>query len=102
VAKNYVAARKAAGLPDDLVLYSARHSFATDLRDRTGNLILVQKVLGHESPHTTQRYVHPELKGSPRWLISATANTQNATANTQNRYGTVYGTVRGRSSEEPG
>jgi site-specific recombinase XerD len=50
-------------LPDSLVLYSARHSFATDLLDRTGNLILVQKVLGHESSHTTGRYVHPQLKG---------------------------------------
>ena len=63
VAKEFTNTRTAAGLPEDLVLYSARHSFATDLLDRTGNLILVQKVLGHESPHTTQRYVHPELKG---------------------------------------
>lgn len=50
-------------VPDNLVLYSARHSFATDMLDRTGNLILAQKLLGHESPTTTARYVHPELKG---------------------------------------
>jgi site-specific recombinase XerD len=63
VAKDFTTTRAAAGLPDSLVLYSARHSFATDLLDRTGNLILVQKVLGHESPSTTARYCHPELKG---------------------------------------
>ena len=33
-------------LPKELVLYSARHSFATDLLDRTGNLKLVVDVLG--------------------------------------------------------
>ena len=42
---------------------SARHSFATDMPDRTGNLALVQRIMGHESIMTTQRYPHPELKG---------------------------------------
>lgn len=55
-------ARKAAKLPKELVLYSARHSFATDLLDRTGNLKLVMDVLGHESVTTTQKYLHPSLK----------------------------------------
>lgn len=55
-------ARKAAKLPKELVLYSARHSFATDLLDRSGNLMLVKEVLGHESVTTTQKYLHPALK----------------------------------------
>jgi site-specific recombinase XerD len=63
VAKDFTKTRKAAGLPESLVFYSTRHSFATDLLDRTGNLVLLQKLLGHESPHATQRYLHPDLKG---------------------------------------
>lgn len=55
-------ARKTAKLPKELVLYSARHSFATDLLDRSGNLMLVKEVLGHESVITTQKYLHPALK----------------------------------------
>lgn len=44
-------------------MYPARHSFATDMLDRTGNLILVQRLLGHESVTSTQKYLHPEMKG---------------------------------------
>jgi len=60
--KPFRQARKEAKLPKELVLYSARHSFATDLLDRTGNIKLVSDVLGHESVTTTQKYLHPALK----------------------------------------
>ena len=53
--------------------HSARHSFATDLLDRTGNLKLVMDVLGHESVTTTQKYLHPELKD-----IAETVNERNS------------------------
>lgn len=46
-----------------MVLYSARHSFATDMLDRTGNIVLVGKMLGHRSVTTMQRYLHPAMKG---------------------------------------
>ena len=64
--------RKAAKLPKELVLYSARHSFATDLLDGTGNLKLVMDVLGHESVTTTQKYLRPSLKN-----IAAYVNERN-------------------------
>ncbi len=62
IEKPFRKARKDAKLPKELVLYSARHSFATDLLDRTGNIKLVMDVLGHESVTTTQKYLHPAMK----------------------------------------
>jgi integrase len=62
IEKPFRKARKDAGLPDQLVLYSARHSFAADLLDRTGNIKLVADVLGHGSTAITGKYLHPALK----------------------------------------
>ncbi len=73
IEKPFRKAREDAKLPKELVLYSARHSFATDLLDRTGNLKLVMDVLGHESVTTTQKYLHPELKD-----IAETVNARNS------------------------
>jgi integrase len=58
IEKPFRNAREKAGLPSELVLYSARHSFATDLLDQTGNIKLVSDVLGHEGVVTTQKYLH--------------------------------------------
>ncbi len=73
IEKPFRKAREDAKLPKELVLYSARHSFATDLLDRTGNLKLVMDVLGHESVTTTQKYLHPTLKD-----IAETVNARNS------------------------
>ncbi len=42
-----------AGLPDELSIHSARHTLATHLLKKTGNLRQVQKQLGHASPAIT-------------------------------------------------
>jgi site-specific recombinase XerD len=81
VAKQFSKTRAKAGLPDDIVLYSARHSFATDMLDRTGNIVLVQKMLAHESVTTTQRYLHPELKD-----MAQLVNQRNADADENLRH----------------
>ena len=47
------------GLPKEVVLYSARHTFATDLLAFTGNTAHLKKVMGHSSLGTTERYLHP-------------------------------------------
>lgn len=60
-------------MPEDLVWYSARHTFAADMLDKSKNLVLVQKLLGHESIATTQRYLHPEIKG-----VTELVNQRNA------------------------
>jgi len=50
--------KRRVGLPKKLVLYSARHTFATDMTEATGNLTKTQKALGHTSLSTTARYNH--------------------------------------------
>jgi integrase len=62
VAKAFRLQRDDLGITKDLVLYSARHTFATDLMDDLGDLTKVGKVLGHSSTRITERYVHPQLK----------------------------------------
>ncbi len=44
---------KRAGLPKELSIHCARHTLATHLLKKTGNLRFVQKQLGHASPATT-------------------------------------------------
>lgn len=50
------------GIPEDLVLYSRRHTFGTKLLESTGNLSLVTRALGHSSAQTTMIHRHPDLE----------------------------------------
>jgi integrase len=61
------------GLPKDLVLYVARHSFATGLLDITGNIKLVADILGHADTKITGTYLHPSSRG-----LSSLINERNA------------------------
>jgi len=58
--RQFRAVREALGLGKEYVLYSARHSFGTEIMAKTGNPKLVMKVMGHSDLSTTMRYVHPE------------------------------------------
>ena len=51
--QTWKAAIRRAGLPEELSIHSARHTLATHLLKKTGNLRQVQKQLGHASPATT-------------------------------------------------
>ena len=62
VAKAFEQAREAAGLPKEVVLYSARHTFATKVMGATGDLSLVMRALGHSSAQTAMIYQHPSLE----------------------------------------
>jgi integrase len=55
-------ARKEAGLPQELVLYCARHDYGTRVLMRTGNLAAVMRTMGHRDVKTAMRYQHPELE----------------------------------------
>lgn len=61
VAKQFREARRSAGLPESLVLYSARHTFGTAVYEATGNLAMVMKVMGHADARTAMQYQHPVL-----------------------------------------
>lgn len=58
--RQFSAVRTAMGLSNDYVLYTARHTFGTEVMEKTGNPKLVMKVMGHGDLKTTARYVHPE------------------------------------------
>jgi integrase len=55
-------ARREAALPEDLVLYCARHDYGTRVLMRTGNLAAVMKTMGHKDVRTAMQYQHPELE----------------------------------------
>ncbi len=67
--------KKKVGFPKDLVLYSARHTFATDVTEATGDITKTQKALGHTSLRTTTRYNHS--RGANIAEIMDTRNSHN-------------------------
>ncbi|GGQ22985.1 tyrosine-type recombinase/integrase [Streptosporangium pseudovulgare] len=77
----------AVGVPDarQLSIHGIRHSVATALLDAGEDLSVVQALLGHASPDTTQVYAHPDtLTRSPadridqRMAIAAERRTRHA------------------------
>lgn len=54
---EYVGRRVAACLPVGVSMHCLRHRFATAAYAASGDLLTVQKLLGHSDPNTTQRYV---------------------------------------------
>lgn len=55
----FKACLRRAGLPETVKIHELRHSAADNLWRTTGNLLLAQQLLRHESVATTQHYLHP-------------------------------------------
>jgi len=62
VNKQWVKARREAELPQDLVLYCARHDFGSYVLGKTGNLKAVMDAMGHADVKIAMTYQHPELE----------------------------------------
>ena len=61
VEKQFLKARKAIGIGQQVVLYCARHTFGTVTMEHTKNPATVKDAMGHEDLKTTMSYLHPDL-----------------------------------------
>jgi len=68
------------GLPAELVLYSARHTFGTEFMESTKDLKLTMKTMGHVGVKTAMRYQHPETVQVGEVINKRTAKRKSATA----------------------
>ena len=68
VVKKYAVS---AGLDAEFHTHNLRHSFATHLLDGGADLRVVQDLLGHESPSTTQIYTHVSAEQARKVYLSA-------------------------------
>jgi len=46
----------------NITCHTLRHSFASHLNDEEVDILVIQSLMGHSSPRSTQPYIHPSLK----------------------------------------
>ena len=62
VSKQWLEAKRLAGIPESIVLYCARHRFSTDAMEDTGNVMAVMDAMGHQSVNTVRIYTHSNVQ----------------------------------------
>jgi integrase len=62
VSKQWLEAKRLAGIPEAVVLYCARHRFSTDAMEGTGNVMAVMDAMGHQSVNTSRIYTHSNIR----------------------------------------
>ncbi len=62
VSKQWLEAKRMAGLPESVVLYCARHRFSTDAMQATGNIMAVMDAMGQQHVDTLRIYNHPQVQ----------------------------------------
>jgi site-specific recombinase XerD len=58
VQRNIKVLARRAGITKNVTPHKLRHSFATHMLQNGGNVVAIQKLLGHASLNTTQIYTH--------------------------------------------
>ena len=73
--KQFRIARRTGQLPEDLVLYCARHDYGTRVLSNTGNLAAVMTTMGHKDVRAAMQYQHPDLE-----IVRAALNPTNGSS----------------------
>ncbi len=95
--KPWAAIRKLAGLPDDLLLYSLRHNFASQLVMAGVDLLTVSKLMAHADIQTTIKYYAHLRPDHSRDAVEAFAKSApTAPAMAASREGSPSGSPPGR------
>ncbi len=50
------------GTPFPVVCHTLRHTFASHLNDKETDILVIQSLMGHSSPKSTEGYIHPSHK----------------------------------------
>ena len=57
-----IVAKADLGAPFHATCHTLRHSFASHLNDQDVDILVIQSLLGHSSPRSTEAYIHPSQK----------------------------------------
>jgi integrase len=94
---QFKSARTKAGLPEALVLYCCRHTYATDALARTGNVAAVMDSMGHANAQTTMIYQH---QGLEQLRTAINARNREHSQEQENRRGQNVGQSTGNGAGE--